>query len=105
MLPHLVGAMGPSPPTISYPSIIRPFSWADMEMPPPIWHTTYLHSAYGFFITFLLCRMAVLMLEVDDAVHAPDTCHTGKVLKFIHIRRVYHHCFCAVGLGKLMGQL
>ena len=44
-------------------------------------------------------------MEVDDAVYAPDACHAGKVLKLIHIRRVYHHCFGAVGLCKFIGQL
>ena len=51
------------------------------------------------------CFLQIQGMEVDDAVYAPDACHAGKLLKLIHIRRIYHHCFCTVCLGKFMGQL
>lgn len=76
MLPHLVGAMGPSPPHNIVPSIIRPFSWADMGSTAAYMAYHICHSAYGFFITFYCADVVSFRfgsMEVDDAFYAPDT--------------------------------
>ena len=42
--PHLVGVIGPSPLTLSLQSIIFPFLWAAMLIPPPKWQTIKFKS-------------------------------------------------------------
>ena len=45
IVPQRVGAIGPSPPAMSWPSIMQSRRWAETDT-PPIWHTTKLQSSY-----------------------------------------------------------
>ena len=108
MLPQRVGVMGPSPPTMSKPSIIRPLRWADTEMPPPMWQAMKLQSSYVLPSGGGVPPRRLLQVE-SVKMHLPvdafDAGHPGQILHLVNVGRVDQQGPSAVFLAELRGQL